>query len=211
MAGKPFGMIGRVGSPGNALAPKLWALDATRLSPEQRDLASLDSSILLYTPETASPEPGRKARNLLFKRPPKPPQWPAQLRRFGVAGVDTLWTARTMADYLQGAAELGSSTASFAARAAKFQGAARLAGGLGVAGVILDGSSELVRGIRDNNHEALALAGLKGGAGALMFVPGGGLASGGILLGASALENREWLAGQVQNGWRQASQWWTSA
>ncbi|MFN8611790.1 MAG: hypothetical protein U0931_29870 [Vulcanimicrobiota bacterium] len=186
-------------------------MDATRLTQEQRELVALDSTILLYTPTPASGKTGKKAKNLLFQRAPRPPQWPMQLRRIGVAGVDTLWTAQSMGDYLQGAAELGGSTASFAAKAAKFQGAARLAGGLGVAGVLLDGSSDLVRGIRDRDAQALALAGLKGGAGALMFVPGGGLASGGILLGASALENREWLACQIQNGWREASQWWTGA
>ena len=83
-----------------------------------------------------------------------------------------------------------------------------MAGGLGVAGVLLDSGSDLLRGVRERDPEALALAGLKGGAGALMFVPGGAFASGGILRGASALENREWLARQMQNGWREASQWW---
>ena len=184
------------------------ALRADKNSPEQRDLAVLDSSILLYTPENRTDKPAKKAKNLLFKRPPPPPQWPTQLRRVGVAGVDTLWTARSVGDYLQGAAELGSSSASLAAKAAKFQGATRLAGGLGVAGVLLDSGSDLLRGVRERDPEALALAGLKGGAGALMFVPGGAFASGGILLGASALENREWLARQMQNGWREASQWW---
>lgn len=201
-------MISRVGSPGNSWTPKLWALDATKMTQEQREMVALDSSIILYKPETACAQPGKKAQNLLFKRRPKPPQWPSQLRRVGVAGIDTLWTARSAGDYLQGAIELGSSTTSLAARAAKFQGAGRLAGGLGVAGVLLDGGSDLVRGLREGDSEALALAGLKGGAGALMFVPGGGLASGGILLGASALENREWLARQMQSGWREASQWW---
>lgn len=185
-------------------------MDATRLTPEQRELAVLDSSILLYTPERRADKPAKKAQNLLFKRPPPPPRWPAQLRCIGVAGVDTLWSARSLGDYLQGAVELGSSSASLAARAAKFQGAARLAGGLGVAGVLLDGSSDLLRGVRERDPEALALAGLKGGAGALMFVPGGAFASGGILLGASALENREWLARQMQNGWSEATQWWAS-
>lgn len=203
-------MIGRVGAQSHPAGTRLYAIDATRLTPEQKELAALDSSILLFTPEGQSPNPIKKARNLLFKRPPRPPRWPTQLRCIGVAGVDTLWSARSLGDYLQGAAELGSSGAGLAARAAKFQGATRLAAGLGVAGILLDGGSDLLRGVRQRDPEALALAGLKGGAGALMFVPGGAFASGGILLGASALENREWLARQMRNGWSEASRWWTS-
>jgi hypothetical protein len=201
-------MIGKVGSP--AFPPKFVAIDATRLTPQERDLFSQDTSVILYTPgaESAAPKKtGKKAKNLLFQKPPAPPQWPSQLRLVGVAGIDTLFAAKHMPDYLRGAAELGASGINLAAKAAKMQGAVRLATGLGAAGIFLDGGNDLLRGVLEKDMEALALAGLKGGAGALLLVPGGGLASGGIMLGATALENREWLARQVGQGWQQVSQW----
>ena len=204
-------MIGRIGSTPSTRPPnRLVAIDASTITPEQRDTISLDSSVILFDSQTKPKVPGKKARDVLstLKPPPKPSAWPSQLRLVGIAGVDSLLTAKNPGDFLKAAAELGGSGIGLASKAAKFQGAARLATGLGVAGIWIDGSIDLVRGVHEKDPEALALAGLKGAAGALLLVPGGAMASGGVMLGATALENREWLAEQIGNGWNEVSKLW---
>lgn len=126
-------------------------------------------------------------------------------------GLHTLANANNADQVVAGAANTTGGAANTASGVAALRGAGALASRLGGVGGVIDGASDLYRGVRTGDREALALGGIKAAAGAAMFFPGIGTAVGGaVLLGAAAYQNREWLGNQLGRGWSAVRGLWGS-